>query len=89
MIRMFDSDSKNSGVPDNGSGSEMKDVFGADSAKAGDGSDSMTRSVSVLNGYSSDTKDKKTEESLPKGVPIKNFDSLIEHMASLNVKFFN
>lgn len=89
MIGMVNSDSKNSGIPDNGSGNEKRDVLGADSAKAGDGSDSMTRSVSALKGYSSDTEDKKTEASLSKGVPIKNFDSLIEHMESLNVKFFN
>lgn len=89
MIRMVDSDSRNSGIPDNGSGNKVKDVLGADSAKAGDGSDSMTRSISALKGYNSDTEDKKTDASLSKGVPIKNFDSLMEHMESLNVKFFN
>ncbi len=89
VIGMINSDSRNSGIPDNGSGNEEKDIFGADNAKAGDDSDSMTRSVSVLNGYSSDTEDKNTDASLSKGVSIKNFDSLIEHMASLNIKFFN
>lgn len=89
MIRMVNSDSRNSGVPDNGSGSEMTDVLGAGSAKAEGGSNSLTRSVSVLKGYSNDVEDKKAEASLSKGVPIKNFDSLLEHMASLNVKFFN
>ena len=89
MIGMINSDSRNSGIPDNGSGNEEKNIFGADNAKVGDGSDSMTRSVSVLNSYSSDTEEKKTEASLSKGVSIKNFDSLIEHMATLNIKFFN
>lgn len=50
----------------------------------------MMKSVSAIQGLTSEkvnTEDAK--ETIGQGVPINNFDSLIAHMESLNIKFFN
>lgn len=50
--------------------------------------DALTKSVSALSGYCDNENDNKPKDTSAKGVSIENFDSLIEHMTSLNVKFF-
>lgn len=52
--------------------------------------DALTKSVSALSGYcdNENENDNKPKDISAKGVSIENFDSLIEHMTSLNVKFF-
>lgn len=50
----------------------------------------MTKSVSAISGLKSEKAEtSNAEESLGKGVPINNFDSLLANMESLNIKFFN
>lgn len=49
----------------------------------------MTKSVSALNGHFDEEEVQSSHDSIPKGVSIKNFDSLMEHMTSLNIKFLN
>ncbi len=48
----------------------------------------LTKSVSALDGCCDNENDNKSKDTSAKGVSIENFDSLIEHMTSLNVKFF-
>lgn len=52
--------------------------------------DALTKSVSVLDGYcdNENENNNKPKDTSAKGVSIENFDSLIEHMTSLNIKFF-
>lgn len=50
----------------------------------------MMKSVSAISGLTSEkVETSNAEESLGKGVPINNFDSLLANMESLNIKFFN
>ena len=67
----------------------MNTVFNAVDTDKQEDCNAMVRSVSALGDYYEYDTESKTQNSTPKGVPIKNFDSLIEHMASLNVKFLN
>ena len=50
----------------------------------------MTKSVSAIQGLVSEKTDSSNEtENAGQGVPIKNFDSLVANLESLNIKFFN
>ena len=82
---MDSSNRENSKIPDITSG--KKDVLEARDMQNTDGTG--TRSVSAISGICSTGERDKPKDSSSKGVSIKNFDSLIDHMASLNVKFFN
>lgn len=49
----------------------------------------MAKSVSALGAHFDEDQSQLSHDSVPKGVSINNFDSLMGQMASLNIKFFH